>query len=64
VDTDSVYLRDGQEELVMWTQNEWEQDPTLVLAIVNAVATGYSQGPAAVRARGGRPAPASRIGLA
>jgi len=45
VDEDSVYLAEGQKELMMWTQAEWQEEPALVLTIVNAIAIGYSHGP-------------------
>ncbi|MGX5184957.1 hypothetical protein ACWKT5_19540 [Streptomyces avermitilis] len=48
-DTDSVYLRDGEDEIAMWTEAEWTDDPRLVLGIVNAVHIGNTQGPSALR---------------
>lgn len=46
---DSIYLRDGSEELVMWVQDEWIEDPSLVWSIVNAVRIGYEAGPEELR---------------
>lgn len=48
-DADSVYLRDGEDEIAMWTQAEWTEDPLLVLGIVHAVAIGHTQGADALR---------------
>ncbi|MGW2657023.1 hypothetical protein ACWC1D_25625 [Streptomyces sp. NPDC001478] len=48
-DADSVYLRDGEEEIGMWTEAEWAEDPQLVLGIVNAIHIGHTQGPSALR---------------
>lgn len=48
-DEDSIYLRDGETELVMWTEREWREDPGLPLSIANAIRIGYEQGPGAVR---------------
>ncbi len=50
-ETDSVHLMDGDEEIVMWDQREWEEDPSLVLNIITAVSLGYSEGADAVRRR-------------
>lgn len=49
LDSDSVSLRDGEDELVMWDQQEWVEDPALVLNIVNAVQIGYTEGADGVR---------------
>ncbi|MFE0472596.1 hypothetical protein ACFW2V_13375 [Streptomyces sp. NPDC058947] len=49
-DADSVYLRDGDQEIVMWTLDEWREDPKVVLSITAAIRLGYEQGPDAVRA--------------
>ncbi|MET9776238.1 hypothetical protein ABZ023_18590 [Streptomyces sp. NPDC006367] len=48
-DADSVYLRDGKDEIAMWTEAEWTEDPRLVLGIVNAVHIGHTQGSAILR---------------
>ena len=50
LDADSVYLHDDEGEIVMWTQDEWTDDPQLVPVIVNAINIGHAQGPQAVRA--------------
>ncbi|MGW1155978.1 hypothetical protein ACWD45_32440 [Streptomyces rubiginosohelvolus] len=48
---DSVTLSDGTEELAVWTQQEWIEDPDIVFAILNAATLGFTRGPDAVRAR-------------
>lgn len=48
---DSVTLFDGAEELAVWTQQEWIEDPGVVFAILNAATLGFTRGPDAVRAR-------------
>ncbi|KAB7835698.1 hypothetical protein [Streptomyces mobaraensis] len=48
---DSVTLFDGTEELAVWTQQEWTEDPSVVFAILNAAMLGFTRGPDAVRAR-------------
>lgn len=50
IDDDSVYLMDGDAELVMWTGQEWREDPSIVLNIINAVNIGHTKGADAVRA--------------
>jgi hypothetical protein len=49
-DVDVVLMDDGQ-EIVMWTSDEWKEDPSLVSVIANAIRIGYEQGPDAIRAR-------------
>lgn len=48
---DSVSLFDGTEELAVWTQQEWTEDPSIVFAILTAATLGFTHGPDAVRAR-------------
>ncbi|MFD6335778.1 hypothetical protein ACFWGI_40205 [Streptomyces niveus] len=48
---DSVTLFDGKEELAVWTQQEWIEDPGIVFVILNAATLGFTRGPDAVRAR-------------
>ncbi|WP_327391348.1 hypothetical protein OG728_38360 (plasmid) [Streptomyces microflavus] len=50
-DDDSIRLLDGLRELVMWSQQEWTEDPNVVFAILNAAMLGFTDGPDAVRAR-------------
>lgn len=45
---DHITLFDGDQELVHWTQDEWEEDPSLVLSIVNATRILYEKGPEAL----------------
>ncbi|MFD7552299.1 DUF3145 family protein [Streptomyces sp. NPDC059816] len=56
-DDDSVSLLDGSEELVLWTQQEWIEDPNVIFAILNAAMPGFTHGPDAVRARLHQPTP-------
>lgn len=51
IGADHIALYDGDEELVYWTQGEWEEDPTLVISIANAIRILYEEGPDAIRAR-------------
>ena len=46
---DAVYLRDNKGEITSWVQDEWKQDPTVVLSIVNAIVIGFTKGPAELR---------------
>ncbi|MFI1700433.1 hypothetical protein ACH419_31255 [Streptomyces bobili] len=55
VDHDCVYLYDGAKEVLMWTQDEWAEDPTLVVTILGAVALGFTYGPDALHAVLSRP---------
>jgi hypothetical protein len=48
-DDDSVYLRDGEDEIATWTEAEWKEDPRLVLGIINAVHIGHTQGSGTLR---------------
>jgi len=47
----NITLRDGKDELIMWTSDEWKEDPSLVAVIVNAVCIGYTDGPNEIRKR-------------
>ena len=49
ITNDRVTLRDGNEEIAHWTRDEWQEYPDLILAVVNAVTIGYTQGADAVR---------------
>lgn len=51
VDGESIHLMDGENEIVMWDQQEWVEDPALVLAIANAIDIGHREGPDGLRAR-------------
>jgi hypothetical protein len=46
-----IALMDGDAELVMWTSDEWREDPSLVVVIANAIQVGYTEGADAIRAR-------------
>ncbi|MEU5196065.1 hypothetical protein AB0G86_18745 [Streptomyces scabiei] len=59
LDDDSVYLYDGDKEMRMWTQDEWAEDPALVITILGAVALGFTYGPEALHTVLSRPAPGS-----
>ena len=50
-DDQEIVLFDGDDELVMWTSDEWKAEPSLVGVIVNAVNIGHTEGPDAIRAR-------------
>jgi len=45
-----IYISDDLGEIVCWVQDEWEEDPTIVPAICNAIKMFYLDGPAALRA--------------
>jgi hypothetical protein len=49
VDEGGIYLKDGDEEIVCWVRDEWEEDPTVVQAIANAIVMLYEKGPDALR---------------
>lgn len=46
---DAIYLRDDKGEIVSWTQKEWEEDPSVVVSIVNAVKLYAFFGPERLR---------------
>lgn len=46
-----VVLKDDDKELIVWTSDEWKEDPSLVAVIVNAVRVGYTEGPDGIRSR-------------
>ncbi len=50
----AVYIGDGEGEIVMWTADEWIEEPKVVASVVNAIMMGTVQGPAALRASIGR----------
>ena len=46
---DSVTIRNEQgKEIVHWIEDEWKEDPSVTLAIANAITMFYNQGPKAV----------------
>lgn len=53
IDTDAIYLVDDatDKEIVMWSDAEWIEDPSLVQTIVNAVLVGVTEGADALWAR-------------
>lgn len=46
-----VTLLDGNEELLMWTSDEWKGEPSLVAVIANAIRIGYTEGVEGIRSR-------------
>lgn len=46
-----IALMDGDVELVMWTSDEWREDPSVVVVIANAIDLGHREGPDAIRER-------------
>jgi hypothetical protein len=47
---DAVYIHDTDgDEIVCWVQSEWEDDPTIVPSIINAVKVVLTEGPDALR---------------
>lgn len=49
-DQSGIYLHDRNGEIVMWSPEEWREDPDVVISIANAIRIGYEQGPKALRA--------------
>lgn len=49
VSEDEVRLMDGEHEIVCWVKDEWEADPSIVPAIVNAIKILYERGPKELR---------------
>jgi hypothetical protein len=47
----AIRLMDDDEELVMWDSVEWQEDPSLVYVIANAISVGYTEGADGIRAR-------------
>ena len=41
VTEDSVTVLHNQEEIVHWVSDEWEEDPTIVPSIANAIKLAY-----------------------
>ena len=41
VTEDSVTILHNQEEIVHWVSDEWEEDPTIVPSIANAIKLAY-----------------------
>lgn len=46
---DSVHIHDEKGEIVMWTQAEWEEDPQVVVSIVNAIHIAHTDGTTCLR---------------
>lgn len=45
LDEDSIYITDDHgEEVVMWTEQEWVDEPNVVLSIANAIKIYYEEG--------------------
>lgn len=44
-----IYLHDSKGEIVCWVDDEWIEDPSIVLTIVGAVQMGLTEGAAAMR---------------
>lgn len=49
---DDTSVRDN--EIVSWTKDEWEEDPTVTPVIANAIALFFARGAAAVAQRSGK----------
>lgn len=48
VESDAVYIYGHAQEIVSWTQDEWAEDPTVVISIMNAILFGIENGPDAL----------------
>lgn len=49
---DGVYIYDHNGvEIVSWTEDEWEQDPSVVASIANALVIFYTEGEYALKVR-------------
>lgn len=48
---DSVGLFDGAEELVYWDRQEWEENPSLLATIEEAIRIGHAEGSDGIRVR-------------
>jgi hypothetical protein len=42
VGDDSIHIYEGDQEIVMWDREEWEEDPSIVPAIANAIRLAYT----------------------
>jgi hypothetical protein len=52
---DSIHIHDEHgKEVVMWIQDEWIDDPSVVLSIANAICIFYEKGPDAIKELIGR----------
>lgn len=49
VEDDSVTIYDEHGEIVHWVSDEWDQDPSVTVAIANAIKLYYEKGPSAIR---------------
>ena len=52
---DSVHIYDEHgEEIVMWLEDEWIEDPSVTISIANAIRVFYVDGPDALKSIIGR----------
>lgn len=51
---DHVTISDAQGEIVHWVEDEWMDDPTVTLAIANAINIYHTTGPMILRAMIGK----------
>ena len=52
---DSIALMEGDEELVMWTEDEWIENLEMVFPICNAILLGLTKGAEEIKRRLGLP---------
>ncbi len=57
VDAGDIHILFNGAELIMWDSAEWQEDPSLVFVIANAIRLAYEEGADSIRARLGRPTP-------
>lgn len=46
---DAVHIKDAHGDIVMWTRQEWEEDPSVVISIANAIRIAYEDGTECLR---------------
>lgn len=46
---ESIHIMDGKDEVVMWTKQEWIDDPEVVFSIANAIKIALAKGPQEVK---------------
>lgn len=58
-ETVEIYFADDASEIVMWTQEEWVREPSLVAKIAEVICCGILHGPESLREQFNKPKPVS-----
>ena len=49
INDDSIYIEDEHGEIVSWVEDEWIEDPSVIISISNAIDIYHSEGPESLR---------------